>query len=105
MDGLASGPYLPSVSSLRETHFARIDTILKFKHDNINGLIAAFRWREFVPDILLSSMAVHCDSYSDWQSDSCKPIDDAVDPDAGSWLHLPCHSHSLHNLLLVFKVS
>ena len=26
-------------------------------------------------------------------SDSSKPIDDAVDPDAGSWLHSPCHSH------------
>ena len=64
VDGLAWGPYLPSVSSLRETHSARIDTIQKFKHDNNNGLVAAFRWREIVPDILLSSMAVHCNSYS-----------------------------------------
>ena len=39
-----------------------------------------------------------------WQSDSCKPFDDAVNPDAGPWLHLPCHSHPLQSLFLVFKV-
>ena len=38
-------------------------------------------------------------------SDSCKPIDDAVDPDAGSWFHSPCHSHPLlHFTFLLFKV-
>ena len=38
-------------------------------------------------------------------SDSSKPIDDAVDPDAGSWLHLPCHAHLQRDFLFsVFEV-
>ena len=90
---------LPKGNSLRANCYNT-----KIKHDSNNELFAASRWSLLGPDLLCQFSGSLWFLFCRWQSDSCKPFDDAVNPDAGPWLHLPCHSHPLQSLFLVFKV-